>query len=421
MKFVLKIRKRTQNEWVTVAVLSVSMFLLGMIQLLKLSAVIKYIVDIGWVFLLLSLFLNKEMPINRETALLKRVVDMLFIITLAGAIIACQSPLQYLWGFRNNFRFFVFFFSCVYFLDLRNIDGYLKFLDRLYYLNFLTMLFQWFVLGKYGDYLGGIFGVEKGCNGYTIIFISIIITKAVVCYLNRKESLAGLILKSIVAITIAALAELKVFYAIFLFIIGAANIIAGFSVRKLKVLFVSVAVIFIGLLFLGLTFPSSLKVMTSQSLISIAASTNGYTSSGDLNRLTAVPFILTNVLRTPRQKILGLGLGNCDTSAVPLIQTEFFKKYGYLNYTWFSSAFMLLETGLLGLLSYILFFVVVFFCVHKIEKNNLADASYCQIAKILAGLCLILVIYNSSLRTEAGYMMYFALSLPFIKNKNNPD
>jgi len=51
------------------------------------------------------------------------------------------------------------------------------------------------------------------------------------------------------------------------------------------------------------------------------------------------------------------------------------------------------------------------------SKKDNAVKEYGQIALIAAVLCIMLGIYDSSLRTEAGYMMYFVLSFPFIAKK----
>ena len=49
-------------------------------------------------------------------------------------------------------------------------------------------MLQYFVFGLERDYLGGIFGSEKGVNGYTIIFFIIIISKSLILYMSKKES-----------------------------------------------------------------------------------------------------------------------------------------------------------------------------------------------------------------------------------------
>ena len=89
-----------------------------------------------------------------------------------------------------------------------------------------------------------------------------------------------------------------------------------------------------------------------------------------------------------------------------------------MHYTWMSYATMYLECGWIGLIFYFGFFVLVYFKVLKIERNCSAGwKGYCRITRIVAVLCLIISVYNSSLRTEAGYMAYFVLAVPFAITK----
>ena len=84
-----------------------------------------------------------------------------------------------------------------------------------------------------------------------------------------------------------------------------------------------------------------------------------------------------------------------------------------MNYNWFSSAFLFLETGYIGLIAYLSFFVICFICaVRQLKKG--ANELFCRISMIISIICIIMVFYNSSLRTETAYMVFFALALPFV-------
>ena len=133
-----------------------------------------------------------------------------------------------------------------------------------------------------------------------------------------------------------------------------------------------------------------------------------------MNRMTAVSISLEQFLLSPWENIFGLGLGNCDYANFDFLNTPFYLANNQWHYSWFSSAMLVLETGLAGLGIYVLFFVVLFFAVHERQKLKQADVLYCQLAKIMALMCLVLILYNNSLRVEAAYMIYFILSLPFL-------
>ena len=79
---------------------------------------------------------------------------------------------------------------------------------------------------------------------------------------------------------------------------------------------------------------------------------------------------------------------------------------------------MYLECGWVGLAFYWGFFVLVFFRLRKMKRTvGKEGIPYCQMAEIMAVLCLAISVYNSSLRTEAGYMAFFVLAIPFAIHK----
>ena len=63
------------------------------------------------------------------------------------------------------------------------------------------------------------------------------------------------------------------------------------------------------------------------------------------------------------------------------------------------------------------FFAVCFYLIRKRVKEGLCDTLSGQVALIMSVLSIILIVYNASLRAEAGYMVYFVLALPFVGAK----
>jgi hypothetical protein len=142
-----------------------------------------------------------------------------------------------------------------------------------------------------------------------------------------------------------------------------------------------------------------------------------YSGSEDLGRLTAIPTISQRILTEIPEKLFGLGLGNCDTSAFAICNTPFFQRYSYLHYTWFTSACLFLELGFVGLSLNLLFFVLNFFNVRKMMHNGSASEELCQMSMIMSILCIILTFYNSCLRAEVGYIAYLTMALPYIRRE----
>lgn len=414
MTVMLKIRKKPIWEWLVFFVLLMPFAFGLLIDLLHLPSAVKYTIDAVWFFLLLVEAKGRFRMPNNESRYLLNVAVAFLLITIFGFVLSLGNPLYYLWGFRNNLRFFVFFFACIIFVPNRSAEGYLKLFDLLFYVNFPIVLVQYFIFGYNQDFLGGIFGIHVGCNDTTIVFFSIVIAKSVLYVLNGKESSLLCAAKLVIALIVATLAEIKFFFVLALIIVVFCALLTNFSMKKVAILLFSTIAVVAAANLLELIFPNWENWFSLDYMLSAALSSNGYTDSGDMNRLTSIPIAWDMFLTTWPKRLFGLGLGNCDSSAFSFLSTDFFQKYGYLHYNWFSVSFMFLETGILGLTCYLAFFVFVYVLAGKRKKSGGADELSVQLAKVMAVISLILIIYNQSMRTEGGYMMYFIFALPFL-------
>ncbi|MBQ4552848.1 MAG: hypothetical protein IJA59_07850 [Clostridia bacterium] len=417
MQFTLRIKKRGQNETMVLLMLAIVFSFGLLLDLLNFPELFKYTADVVWLGLLVTIAINHFRMPNKETASLLTLVMVFWVFTLFGFIINSKSPLYYLWGFRNNFRYFIYFFACCMFLRAQNVAEIMKIFDKLFYVNFAVSIFQFFVLGKKMDYLGGIFGTSVGCNGKTIIFFSIVLARSILNYINGKETTKTCLMKCGMALVIAALAELRFFFILFVLIVAMALLITRTSIKKLWIVIAASVGVYVGAMLLVAIFPRFRGFLNISNIVEVATSSSGYTGRGDMNRLTAIPIVWDRFLKNWPERLLGLGLGNCDTSAFSFLNTAFFEQHGHLHYNWFSSSFMFLETGIIGLGLYMLFFAGVYVYTRKREKNGEAQRDICQLVRILAPVCLLMIIYNVSMRAEEAYIMYFVLALPFINKK----
>lgn len=417
-KYILTIKNKSQPEWLVWLLIGFP-FLLGTLNgLLKLPWAIRYLMDAAWLALLFFMQRRNQSKGKKKIKILTAWIVLFLLYTGFVYVVQFQSPLYYLWGARNNFRFYVAFFACCAFLDWQDINDFFRITDRLFWLNAAVSLYQFLVMKVSGDYLGGIFGTEVGGNGYTNLFFVITVTKDVLFYLDKKESAGKCFSKCIAALLIAAIAEIKFFFVEFILIIVLAVMFSRFTWRKLWILLGGIAAALGGAVLLAEIFPEFAGFMSFEYLWEAATSDKGYTSSGDLNRLNAIPQINDLWLNNWGERLFGLGLGNCDTSGFDFLNTPFYKAYSYMHYTWRSYAMMYLECGWVGLMFYFGFFVLVYFQIRKIEKRSCGEAvTYCRLGRIMALMCMLVAVYNGSLRTEAGYMAYFVLAVPFIYQK----
>ena len=310
-RLVLKIKRRTLSQWLTLMLVMMPFAFGSLIHLLHVPSAVKYTLDVAWVILLVTMYCyQKALPIRKEKKLIAWTL-LFFVCTLLAYLPLFQSGLYYLWGGRNLFRFYVAFFAFALLLSQEDVERTMKWFDRLFWVNFVVSLIQYYIYGYKWDYLGGIFGVEQGCNGYTNLFFSIVLTKSVVLYMEKKEKLWLSLAKFSAAMVVAALAELKFFFVEAILIVVLAALFTNFTWRKLLLIIGCLTAVVIGAALLTLVFPHLAGWFSLNWFWETATSDVGYTGSGDLNRLTAIPQINELWLTHWSQRIFGSRTGYC--------------------------------------------------------------------------------------------------------------
>ena len=381
-------------------------------ELLPIPDAIKFLCDGFLVLLLLKLFSQRFTKIDNYSMPFVIIVGLFFFITLVGYLFNYQSVFYYLWGLRNNIRMFVAFFAFAYLADWEDAKGWIKALDVLFVINFAVVILQYF--SGYGqDYIGGIFGTSKGCNGSLLIFLCIVFAKTILSFMRGEEKMSKCIFVSVASLLVSTLSELKMFFILFILILFMASFMTAHSIKKtLFFAFGAVLVVLFGTL-LTVLYKDFTDFLSFDSLIKALTDT-GYATDEDIGRFTALPVISQSFLPGFFRKLFGLGLGNCDSSSLSMFNTPFFESHQTVHYSYFSYAFLFLETGFVGLALYASFFVASFFVSRKLKKLEMADEFACQMSIILSVISLILLVYNSSLRMEIGFMLFFVLALPII-------
>lgn len=381
-------------------------------ELLPIPDAIKFLCDGFLVLLLLKLFSQRFTKIDNYSMPFVVIVGLFFFITLVGYLFNYQSVFYYLWGLRNNIRMFVAFFAFAYLADWEDAKSWIKALDVLFVINFAVVILQYF--SGYGqDYIGGIFGTSKGCNGSLLIFLCIVFAKTILSFMRGEEKMSKCIFVSVASLLVSTLSELKMFFILFILILFMASFMTAHSIKKtLFFAFGAVLVVLFSTL-LTVLYKDFTDFLSFDSLTKALTDT-GYATDEDIGRFTALPVISQRFLPGFFRKLFGLGLGNCDSSSLSMFNTPFFESHQTVHYSYFSYAFLFLETGFVGLALYASFFVASFFVSRKLKKLEMADEFACQMSIILSVISLILLVYNSSLRMEIGFMLFFVLALPII-------
>lgn len=388
-----------------------------LIDFFGLPSAIRYIND----GILLLLFFSCVKAIRmtlQQTGAMSIIIAIFFysLMLLPGLVINGGSPLLILWAFRNSYRFFAFYIICICHLNGEDIINILEKFCWIHYLNSAVCLIEYFILGKTRDYLGGIFGISKGCNAYLNVYLCIVLSYVLYKYVEEKVSTRYLLYILMSTMLISGLAELKIIFIEIIVIMAVFIIMNRKKKRVWAVCAFGVASMMLGLFALLVVAPEHFRVLINlKKLISYTVSQDG---GYVLSRLHA--FSNINKIFFHGDWILnlfGMGFGNCEYSSFSFLQSAFYRQYGKYNYRWFVHQMIFLESGYMGMLFYLIIIVTIFFYAWKRRKEG-ENVNNMQVMVMV--MCLIAVIsiwYDCSMRTECAYMVWLVLAVSPVINK----
>lgn len=362
-------------------------------------------------------------------------VDVAVVVFLIYALLTSAvngiDLLQVVWAFRVTFRFYIFYYCCVALLGRNDVHTLLHMFEILFVVNAVLVAFEYVVQGKQGDYLGGMFGIEQGANGYMNIYLTLMLAYEIARFLRQRQTLKALVMYFLVVLGIAALAEIKFLYVeVIVIVLG--SILLRFPNRKVIVLLAVVAVVLvIGLQMLRLVFPESYEMMLTgegtDNYLSVS-----WTGGREMGRTTAIVFIDTSFFSDHivyetygvgfgnllLNRLFGLGFGSAEPSR--FMHNPFAEQYSGTQYGAFEFADRYLEMGWIGLSLYVLIFIMIFISTFKKTVNTLdvEQLIWRETVRIIIPIVLMNIWYGN-LRTEASYMLFFFLSLSRIQSNGS--
>ncbi|WP_270388224.1 hypothetical protein [Blautia hansenii] len=395
-------------------------FYAGLVDFFHIPSIITYGIDVlNVICFLFFLYSN-----NRKMIFLKSHIQYIYIMAIIvflgcilTAVVNLVNPLLVMWGVRNSLRYFPFFFSIIAFWSQDRLEQITQFLIKFQVVNFIIILYQFFIKGYSQDLLGGIFGHTMGCNAALNMYLCIVVTLVIERFLRKKAS--GMILAfTLLSWTfIAAAAELKSAFLEIPVIILLAIFLNKPSIRSFLIIILAIIGLNIGLSLIVQYFPDWAHAFTDiQSLISVGEKTGGgYNISrfGAFSDITNL-FFKDSVVN----RIFGLGMGNCEYSSFSFLTSEFYREFGFLNYRWFSHQMWFLQCGYLGIIMLGIMIFMLFIWVTKRKLKYRDEYGYGSFGQIFMLLMIVNFMYNASFITEIGYMAFAALALPFVYYKN---
>lgn len=387
----------------------------------NIPTIIRYIPDLFIPIYIFYVCTNINTIIkNKYTKILLCLILLFFLHCLIGNILNLNSIMYFIWGFRNIFRFLIISLAAIVSFDDKDIDFFIKMINIAFFVNIFVCVFQYLILGYWGDAIGGTFRLgDTGGNAGLIYLMIIELTILINKYLNKKAMLIEIMIAMISIIFISVIAELKVMYVLIAVIVVLSILMTKFTFKKLLIISFSILVFIFGFSTLEKLDPNTKKIMNINSLIEYAGGEDhGYSSEYDISRLRTFTQIDKEFFYDSiKKKIWGYGLGHCDVSSFESFNSQFAQTYdNRLHYTWFTHAMLYLETGIIGYLLFIsifVYFIIVNF-INKKKNNSVINNSVI----IISILSIIMTFYNSSLRNDISYFVYIFLVSTLLINSD---
>lgn len=386
---------------------------------------LNYVSHFVAIYLLFFLLTDRSKKMEKYIKSEIVITIMLLVITIIGIFVVplCYSDIlinmslgTYLKGFLNFYRFFVFFFAVIEYLEFDDIKEMFTVLGKIFVLNVVLCCFEYFVMGCEQDYLGGVFGVKIGGNVGLNILLCFFSAFYALKYVNKKTSLLFFVLIEIVCVLLATMAELKLYYIELVVIMIMAVLLVKPNINTFKIIFSSVLILGVGLYVLSVIFPEQLRVFVDSDTFS--KYTGGSYVRGSLGRVTMFQELEGYFFQDyPIVRVFGFGIGTFD----PTSSGYWAKTYSYLRAGWFGNSSILLNFGYIGLvLIYVFYINLARKALVWRRKFEEEEKLYVDFSLIMIMIMLLSLWYNTTVITgTTAYLLYFVIAIPTILYKRN--
>lgn len=372
------------------------------------------------IFLLFFMLTDKNRKVAKYVKFEAIAVLILGLTTMIGIFVIplCYRDIiehasfgMYMKGILNFYRFFIFFFAVIKYMNFDDVKKIFNILEKIFILNLILCCMEYFLMGYKQDFLGGIFGVTSGGNVGLNILLCFFSALYALKYLNKKVSIFSFITIEIICIILATMAELKIYYIELIVIMLIAAFLVKPNRNTVKILLASALILGVGIYALSIIFPEQLEILMNNDKLSQYA--GGSYVTGSLGRMTMFQELEEIFFKDyPLIKYFGFGIGTFD----PTSSSYWAQTYSYLQAGWFGNSAILLNLGYVGLLTVYVFFINQVRKAFVWRKNYVIEEKiYMDFSIIMIILILVSMWYNSTILTGTiSYLLYFIIAIPII-------
>ena len=367
-------RYEIRTDYVNLTIF-MSFVLLFLAQTFNVSSTIYFLIDVPIILMIwknLNRFLHVLMwkPIIPITLTLV----VIFIFMLVGSTMNNVPLGNVVYGIYKYYRGFLFFFSTLAVVDSASESRTFSFLKGIFWINVVLTVVEFFFLGINQDLLGGVFGTIVGVNQYTNLYFVIISVYCIEKMVNRdaeRKELKQVLIMSACMLAIAALAEMKYFFAEFLLLLLIAYLCLP---KKLKSIFsiILIIVAIIGfyniLIYMFPEFANLVNELKRGGFVRLADLQRHYSTDYDIGRAVIFKYSNQYLLPDEKNRLIGMGVGNVTSSSI--VNNSFWVKNQMTHYDQFYTSYLYNEQGIVGFILYCLLYFEIFIIGLKALLKN---------------------------------------------------
>lgn len=414
VKFILN-DYEIKTDFINLTIL-MSFATLFLVQTFNISSVIYFLIDIP---IVVMFWQNKSRIINaclsKPVFLITITLLVIFGFMLIGGIVNSVPLGNIIYGIYKYYRGFIFFYCTLALCDDNSIEHTYGFIKLSFAINVVLSIVEFFLFGINQDLLGGIFGTIIGVNQYTNLYFVIISVYCIEKILNRdvenKKNYKQIITMSIMMLAIAALAEIKYFFAEFLILFLIAYICLP---KKLKsvigmgVVLLSIVICYNILLQIFPEFSDLVRQLKLGGMVRLADLQRHYSTDYDIGRAVVFSYSNKNLLPAKINQIFGMGIGNVTSSN--MVNNSFWIKNQLTHYDQFYTSYLYNEQGIIGFILYCLvFFEILLIGIKAVFQRN--KRKYGTMLVMLVCGCIMIFAYNMALYSQLCFIAFWALAV----------
>ena len=371
------------------------------------------------VLLLVTLYISREkIYILKFWIIVFLIVGFLSIIANGGTSIS-----DFFYSFRPYIRMVIAMMISASAMNIKNLENLFRYIEVLLYVNAIVMTYQFLFQGLRQDIIGGTFGNSRGVNSIQNILCIFVCCVTIEYFLKGFISKKKIIINIFVVLYISILAEINLVFleaiiiSILLVLLSNSNQLFYFG-KKFFLIVLGVGGIGIGLYFFMKFNPDRLFLLSFNNALEYLGFNDKSTGVYRISRMKVFSQLGNYFFKNDISEwFLGYGLGNCSTHSL------FYQRYQDIQYTFFSSSNVFLETGVCGVFANLGVILTTLVLSIKNKKNivdsNMKQEAWMNISIAITVNMIILFFYNTTLRDT--YTAFFAgtiLVIPYIIKKS---